>query len=213
MGYVAAKSVHRLWAITRRNNAWPSALSLGNMLKTILTSSPPSLLVMNLEFMVSTLGRSSNHLCRGRQTHRDPREHDKLEIISDRCWYLETKNTVHKWFLPPGQTTNGEMLFRRPYPTEGKKFCANVQSSGAKIPVPCTVRCPPIHLSLCASFWLQRKRQSAPTHRTGQTPPPCNYSLFPKMKLKLKVRRFEGIEEIQAEPQHVMKMPTQNNTH
>jgi hypothetical protein len=33
---------------------------------------------------------------------------------------------------------------------------------------------------------------------------PCDFFLFPKMKLKLKVRRFVTIEEIQAESQRVM---------
>jgi hypothetical protein len=32
---------------------------------------------------------------------------------------------------------------------------------------------------------------------------PCDFFLFPKMKLKLKGRRFDTIEEIQAESQRV----------
>jgi hypothetical protein len=32
---------------------------------------------------------------------------------------------------------------------------------------------------------------------------PCNFFLFPKMKLKLKGRRFDTTEEIQAESQRV----------
>jgi hypothetical protein len=40
---------------------------------------------------------------------------------------------------------------------------------------------------------------------------PCDFFLFPKMKLKLKGRCFESIEEIQAELQDVMKMLTQND--
>jgi hypothetical protein len=33
---------------------------------------------------------------------------------------------------------------------------------------------------------------------------PCDFFLFPKMKLKLKGRRFDTIEEIQAELQRVL---------
>jgi hypothetical protein len=33
---------------------------------------------------------------------------------------------------------------------------------------------------------------------------PCNFFLFPKMKLKLKGRRFDTIEEIQTESQRVL---------
>jgi hypothetical protein len=33
---------------------------------------------------------------------------------------------------------------------------------------------------------------------------PCDFFLFPKMKLKVKGRRFDTIEEIQAESQRVL---------
>jgi hypothetical protein len=33
---------------------------------------------------------------------------------------------------------------------------------------------------------------------------PCDFFPFPKMKLKLKGRRFDTIEEIQAEPQRLL---------
>jgi hypothetical protein len=33
---------------------------------------------------------------------------------------------------------------------------------------------------------------------------PCDFFLFPKMKLKLKGRRFDAIEEIQAESQRML---------
>jgi transposase len=40
---------------------------------------------------------------------------------------------------------------------------------------------------------------------------PCDFFLFSKIKLKLNRRRFESIEDIQAESQDVMKMLTQND--
>jgi hypothetical protein len=38
---------------------------------------------------------------------------------------------------------------------------------------------------------------------------PCDFFLFPKMKLKLKGRRFDIIEEIQAESQRVLDTLTE----
>jgi hypothetical protein len=38
---------------------------------------------------------------------------------------------------------------------------------------------------------------------------PCDFFLFPKKKLNLKVRRFDTIEEIQAEPQRVLDTLTE----
>jgi hypothetical protein len=40
---------------------------------------------------------------------------------------------------------------------------------------------------------------------------PCDFFLFTKMKLKLRGRRFENIDEIEAELQGVMKMLTQSD--
>jgi len=37
---------------------------------------------------------------------------------------------------------------------------------------------------------------------------PCDFYMFPKMKLRLKGRRFISIEEIQAELQQVLNMLT-----
>jgi hypothetical protein len=40
---------------------------------------------------------------------------------------------------------------------------------------------------------------------------PCDFFLFPKMKLKLKGRRFDTIEEIQAESKRVHDTLTEND--
>jgi hypothetical protein len=40
---------------------------------------------------------------------------------------------------------------------------------------------------------------------------PCDFFLFPKMKLKLKGRRSDNIEEIQAESQRVIDTLTEKN--
>jgi hypothetical protein len=40
---------------------------------------------------------------------------------------------------------------------------------------------------------------------------PCDFFLFPKMKLKLKGRRFDAIEEIQVESQRVLDTLTEKD--
>jgi hypothetical protein len=40
---------------------------------------------------------------------------------------------------------------------------------------------------------------------------PCDFFLFPKIKIKLKGRRFDNVEEIQAESQKVLKTLTQKD--
>jgi hypothetical protein len=40
---------------------------------------------------------------------------------------------------------------------------------------------------------------------------PCDFFLFPKMKLKLKERRFDTIEERHAESQRVLDTPTKKD--
>jgi hypothetical protein len=52
--------------------------------------------------------------------------------------------------------------------------------------------------SSSSSFWLNTKWLKSPTHRTPMIWLPVTF-LFPKMKLKLKGRRFDTIEDIQAE--------------
>jgi histone-lysine N-methyltransferase SETMAR len=47
-----------------------------------------------------------------------------------------------------------------------------------------------------------------PPHSPDFTP--CDFFLFPKMKLKLKGRLFDNIEEIQAESQRVLDNLTEN---
>jgi hypothetical protein len=41
---------------------------------------------------------------------------------------------------------------------------------------------------------------------------PCDFFLFPKMKLKLKGRRFDTIDEIQAESQRVLDTLTEKTS-
>jgi hypothetical protein len=110
-------------------------------------------------------------------------------------WYWRI---MHKEFVPPGQTVNGHFYcdVRR---CLRKKSGANVQSSGATIPGPCTMTTrPPTRHSLCGSFWLQQKTTVIPHPPYSPDHAPCDFFLFPKMKLKLQGRRFENIENFRT---------------
>jgi hypothetical protein len=106
---------------------------------------------------------------------------------------------VHKELVPPGQT----VTFLSDL---GNTSGANVQTSGETAPGPCIMT--NLRLtrhSLWGSFWLLRIRQLSPRIPYSQDRAPCNIFLFRKMKLKLKGRRFDSIEEIQNESQEVTK--------
>jgi transposase len=70
----------------------------------------------------------------------------------------------------------------------------------------------PAHASLVVrQFLASTKTTVIPQPPYSPDLAPCDYFLFPKMKLKLKGRRFDSIEEIQTESQDVMKTLTQND--
>jgi hypothetical protein len=68
----------------------------------------------------------------------------------------------------------------------------------------------PSHTSIltqqCLAKWL-----SSPTTPYSPDLAPCDFFLFPKMKFKLKGRRFDTIEEIQAESQRVLDSLTEKD--
>jgi hypothetical protein len=70
----------------------------------------------------------------------------------------------------------------------------------------------PAHTSLLVwQFFTSTKTTVIPHPPYSPDLAPCDFFLFPKMKLKLKGLGFESIEEIQAESQDVMKMLTKND--
>ena len=58
------------------------------------------------------------------------------------------------------------------------------------------------------SFWRKKKIAVIPHPPYSPDLAPCDFFLFPKMKLKLKGRRFDAITEIQAETQKVLNTLT-----
>lgn len=107
MRHITAKFVHWLLSNDQKEEPRCRVLCLRNRRKMTPTSSLPLVLVMNLGFTDTTLRRSSNHLNRRRQIHRDRRTKGKFQTMSNQCWFFfGIEGTVHKEFVPPGQTVN-----------------------------------------------------------------------------------------------------------
>jgi hypothetical protein len=66
------------------------------------------------------------------------------------------------------------------------------------------------HITPCVAVFDFNENDSHPPPSLVTSLAPCDFFLFPKIKLKIKGRRFESTEDIQAESQDVMKMLTQN---
>lgn len=118
--------------------------------------------------------------------------------------FFDIRGIVHKEFVPPGQTVNGKFYcevlrrlrenVRRKRPELWKKKDWLVHHDNA-----------PAHTSLVVREFLAKNNMATVPH-----PPyspdlaPCDFYLFPKMKIALKGRRFDSIEDIQVESQRVL---------
>jgi len=63
----------------------------------------------------------------------------------------------------------------------------------------------PVHTLLVVREFLAKNNMTTLLHPAYS---PCDFCLFPKMKLRFKVRRFVSIEKIQAELQQVLNTLT-----
>jgi transposase len=70
----------------------------------------------------------------------------------------------------------------------------------------------PAHTALAVQHFLASKNMTVVSHPPYSSDlAPCDFFLFPKMKIKLKEQRFDVVEEIQAESQKVLKTLTQKD--
>ncbi|PNF14609.1 hypothetical protein B7P43_G12122 [Cryptotermes secundus] len=117
---------------------------------------------------------------------------------------LSYDGTVHKEFVPPGQTVNKEFYrdvlkrlredMRRKRP---EKWCTNdwvLHYDNARPHTAYTVQ----------EILAKNKMAVVPHPPYSPDLAPCDFLLFHKMKIKLKGRRFDTVEEIQAEMQTVL---------
>ena len=115
---------------------------------------------------------------------------------------------MHKEFVPPDQTVNGKFYcevlrrmkeyVRRKWPEMWKKRDWLLHHDNA-----------PAHTSLIVREFPTKNNMTTVPH-TAYSPDlaPCDFYVFPKMKLWLKGQRFVPIEEIQAESQQVLNTLT-----
>jgi transposase len=123
---------------------------------------------------------------------------------------FDNEGTVHKEFVPPGQTVNGKFYcnvlrrmrenIRRKHPD---KWCNNSWALHHN-------NAPP-HISLVLrQFLASTKMTVIPQPPYSEDLATCGFFLFLKIKLKLKRQCFDSSEEIQTESQDVIKTLTQN---
>jgi hypothetical protein len=94
----------------------------------------------------------------------------------------------------------------------GRTWGGSGQANGART-TGCSITTmhPRTPLWLCSTFWPPKTWWSSPTPPYSPDLAPCDFFLFPKIKIKLKGRRFDTVEEIQAESQKVLNMLTQKD--
>jgi len=115
---------------------------------------------------------------------------------------------VYKEFVPPGQTVNGKFyckVLRRvrenvrcKWPDMWKNGDCLLHHGNA-----------PAHTSLFVREFLTKNNMTTvPNPAYSPDLAPCDFYVFPKMKLRLKGWHFISIEEIQAESQQVLNTLT-----
>jgi hypothetical protein len=123
--------------------------------------------------------------------------------------FFDIKGIVHKEFVPTGQTVNCEF-----YCDVVRRMRENVRRRRPELWPEQTWL---LHHDNAPSYTSAFTQQFVAKHKMAVIPhppyspvlAPCELFLFPKMKLKLKGRRFDTIEEIQAESHRVLDTLTQ----
>jgi len=118
--------------------------------------------------------------------------------------FFEIRGIVHNEFVPEGQTVNAQFYCsvlrrlrndirrKRPELWRAGKWLLHDDNA-------------PSHRALATREFLTHNNVTTFSH-----PPyspdlaPCDFFLFPKMKLQLRGRRFDGLEDIQQEAQTVL---------
>jgi len=125
--------------------------------------------------------------------------------------FFDQKGTVHKEFVHSGQTVNGAFYVKilkclrenvqRKRPDQWRNNTWLLHHDNV-----------PAHAALLTQWFLTDNNMTVVPH-----PPylpdfaPSDFFLFPKLKMKLKGRRFHELEEIQAELQSVLNTLQEND--
>ena len=122
--------------------------------------------------------------------------------------FFDQKETGHKEFVPPGQTVNAAFYVkvlrhlwenvRRKRPDQWQNNIWLLHHDNA-----------PAHAALLTRWFLTNNNTTVVSHPPySSDPAPSNFFLFLKLKIKLKGRRFQTVEEIQAvadRPEHATR--------
>ena len=124
--------------------------------------------------------------------------------------FFDQKGTVHKEFVPPGQTVNAafyvEVLkrlwknVRRKQPDQWRNNTWLLHHDNELA-----------HAAVLTRRFLTDNMTVVPHPSYSPDLALCDFFLFPKLKTKLKGRRFQMLEEIQAESQAVLNMLREND--
>ena len=123
--------------------------------------------------------------------------------------FCDIQGIVHKEFVPPDQTVNGkfycEVLKRL---REGSRHkCPDKWNKNNWL----LHHDVPTHTSLAVQQFLSSKNITVIPPPNLSDFAPCDFFLFPKMKLQLKGRRFDTTKEIHTETQEVIDTLTFEN--
>ena len=125
--------------------------------------------------------------------------------------FFDQKGIIHKEFVPPGQTVNAafyvEVLkclrenVRRKRPDQWRNNTWLLHHDNA-----------PTHAALLTRRILADNNMTVvPQPPYSPDLAPSDFFLFPKLKMKLKGRRFQTLEEMQAESQAVLNALREND--
>jgi len=117
--------------------------------------------------------------------------------------FFDQEGIVHREFVPPGMTVNADFYSdvlrlrenvrrKRPQKWQNQNFIIHHDNA-------------PAHRSFKISqFFGQEQHDNDPLPLYSPDLAPCDFFLFPKLKLRMKGRIFDTIEEIQEESQRVL---------
>ena len=156
-----------------------------------------------------TLELSSSCRSGSRQIHRGRKKRVKFAAMSSPCWlfFSDIQGIVHKEFIPPCQTINGKIYcevlkqlregIRCKHPDKMEEQLVSPPWQWARSHITRTI----------PDF--QKHYSDSPPYSPNLAP--CDFFLFPKMKLWLKGRHFDMTEEIHAVLQEVIDTLTFEN--
>jgi len=158
---------------------------------------------MKALFMLTTQRQNCN-LRNGRVLRlQDPKKArmQKGKLKTMLICFFDQEEIVHREFVPPGMTVNADFCcdvlrrlrenVRRKRPQKWQNQKLIIHHDNLRLTGPLKFR----------SFG-QEQHDSGPPYSPDLAP--CDFFLFPKLKLRMKGRRFDTIEEIQEESQRVL---------